>query len=173
MTVKKVVTGDLEENCYIISEESSCLVVDPGADYEKIKKELEGRKVLGVLITHYHFDHIGALDTLLKEYDIPVYDYRFSNQSIKELEPFHFLIIPNKGHTKDSVRFVFEQEQMMFVGDFVFASSIGRCDLEGGNYREMKESIEELLKEKNDYTLYPGHGETTTLDIEKRTNPYF
>ena len=65
MEIKKIVTGVLDENCYVLIKNNTCLIVDPGDDYAKIKAEIKDSKVLGVLITHSHFDHIGALANLL------------------------------------------------------------------------------------------------------------
>ncbi len=172
MKIKTIVVGELEENCYLLMENDSCLVVDPGEEYEKIRKEIGSLSVLGVLITHHHFDHVGALNALLKDYKIPKYDFSNEEKEYK-IGPFTFQIVLNPGHSKDSVRFVFEKERIMFVGDFVFQGTVGRCDLEGGNFNEMKESIRSLKKEKENYTLYPGHGPKTTLDQEKKYNMYF
>lgn len=173
MNIQVIPTGYLEENCYLLIHENFCLVVDPGDDYEKIRKFLKNYQVLGVLITHYHFDHVGALEPLIKEYPVPIYDIHSVEQSGYSLGPFHFQVIRNPGHSKDSVRFVFEKEKVMFVGDFVFYHSIGRMDLEGGDSKEMMDSLKKLKEETNSYILYPGHGEKTTLEEEKKYNPYF
>ena len=82
-------------------------------------------------------------------------------------------MIYNPGHSKDSISFFFEKEKVMFVGDFIFLESIGRCDLEGGSFIEMQKSIEKLKRYSIDITLYPGHGEKTTLEHEKRNNSFF
>ena len=76
MEIKKVVTGALDENCYIIIKDGECLIVDPGADFSKIKAEICDNKVLGVLITHSHFDHIGALRNFLTKRSIKIFKRR-------------------------------------------------------------------------------------------------
>lgn len=172
MEIKTIIVGALEENCYLLIKENTCLVVDPGDEYEKIKKEIGSLKVLGILITHHHFDHIGALKTLLEDYKVPQYDFS-SEKREYIIENFTFQIVSNPGHSKDSVRFVFKEEKVMFVGDFVFQGTVGRCDLEGGNFNEMKESIKCLKEEDSSYILYPGHGPKTTLEKEKKYNIYF
>lgn len=173
MEVKVVVVGELEENCYILVQDNQCLIVDPGDEYSKIKDAIQDFSVLGILLTHRHFDHIGALDELVRDYDVPVFEYSKVEEKEYTVGPFTFHIVFNPGHSKDSIRFVFGKEKKMFVGDFVFLNSIGRTDLEGGDYQEMKNSIEELLLEKENYVLYPGHGPKTTLEFEKIMNPYF
>lgn len=173
MDIQIITTGYLEENCYLLIHGSSCLVVDPGDDYEKIRDSLGTYQVLGVLITHHHFDHVGALEPLLEEYHVPVYDIHSAEKKEYSLGSFHFQIVKNPGHSKDSVRFVFKKEKVMFVGDFVFYHSIGRTDLPGGDSKEMMESLNKLKEEVASYTLYPGHGVKTTLEEEKKHNPYF
>lgn len=173
MEVKTVVTGYLEENCYLLIKDGCCLVVDPGDDYEKIKRELSNLKVLGVLITHGHFDHVGALSELLNDYSVPVYEFKKCEEKEYQVGPFIFSVIFNSGHSKDSISFYFKSENMMFVGDFIFEGSIGRCDLDGGSISEMKKSLEMIKKYPNEVTLYPGHGDFTSLKEEQMNNPYF
>ncbi len=170
MKIIKVVTGFLEENCYILIKGNNALVIDPGDDYELIKKEIGTNNVLAVLITHHHFDHIGALESLLKDYPVDIIDYKSKkNQSIKN---FSFKIIPTSGHTSDSVSFYFEQDKVIFTGDFLFRNSIGRTDLDSGNQIEMEKSISNIKKYDRDVKLYPGHGEETTLSHEIDYNIY-
>lgn len=162
MKIKQIVVGLLKENCYIVTKNNKSIIIDPGDETEKIEKEIEG-ELIGILITHHHFDHIGALNNLLSKYEIPVIDY--NNQSI--LKPFNYEIIKNPGHTKDSISFYFKEEKVMFCGDFVFKDTIGRTDLTTGNISEMKESIKNLLKLDKNIILYPGHYEKTSIKEEK------
>lgn len=173
MEIKRVITGALDENCYVLVNNGNCLVVDPGADYIKIREEIGDNKVLGVLITHSHFDHIGALRNFLTKRSIKI--FKRSNLEEKEytVGDFKFKCIHTPGHSKDSVTFYFEEDNAMFVGDFIFEGSIGRVDLPGGSKTEMDESLANFKKMDNDVNLYPGHGEATTLNKEKETNPYF
>ena len=71
MNIKKVIVGELDTNCYIIENDNECLIIDPGSDANKIKNNID-KKVVGILITHRHFDHIGALDKLVSFYDTTV-----------------------------------------------------------------------------------------------------
>lgn len=170
MKIEKVETGYLEENCYVISINENSLIIDPGDDFDKIKKLVGDKNVLTVLITHYHFDHIGALDNVKKYYNVDVVDYK-SNKNMN-VGPFNFEIIHTPGHSKDAVTYYFKEEKIMFVGDFIFKGSIGRCDLESGNTKEMIESLKLIKTYDKNIVLYPGHGKHTTLKEELENNPY-
>ena len=169
MHIKCIKTGYLEENCYIISMGNNCLIVDPGDDADKIINEIGEKTVLGVLITHYHFDHIGALDELKESYNVEVIDYKNRKNLIGN---FNFEIIDTKGHKEDAVSYYFKEEKLMFVGDFIFEGTIGRCDLPGGDFEKMKKSLSNLKNFDKDIILYPGHGNKTTIENELLNNPY-
>ena len=173
MKIERVVVGPLQENCYIVSINDKCLVIDPGDEFEKIKKVINDRKVVGILLTHNHFDHVGALNDVKNYYNSKVYD--FSNLEEKEhnIGTFTFEVIYNPGHTMDSISFYFKEESVMFVGDFIFLNSVGRCDLEGGNYFMMEESIDKIKHYSDNIIIYPGHGNDTTLGYEKMHNSFF
>lgn len=173
MQIEKVVVGRLEENCYILKKDHCCLIIDPGDEFEKIEKQIGNDKVEGVLLTHHHFDHVGALKQVLEKYHTNLYDFHTLQEKEYHLGSFTFEVVFNPGHTMDSISFYFQEEKVMFVGDFIFLESIGRCDLEGGSFIEMKKSIEKLKEYKENITLYPGHGEKTTLEYEKRNNSFF
>lgn len=172
MNVETVVVGPLEENCYLLKKGTQCLVVDPGDEMEKIEQALEGIEVLGILITHAHFDHIGALSNLLEKRKVPIYDFQ-SGEGTYYVGAFTFDLLATPGHKEDSVSFFFPQEQVMFVGDFVFYHDIGRCDLAGGNFNAMQESIRHLRTFPQEIVLFPGHGPKTTILEEEKNNPYF
>ncbi len=162
MLLKRIVVGPLEENCYILTKDNETIIIDPGDEFEKIDKEIEGR-LIGIIITHHHFDHIGALEELKNKYNVPIID--FNNQ--KKLEPFKYEILENPGHTRDSISIYFKEENIMFCGDFIFKGTIGRTDLPTGNMEEMKNSIKNLLTLNENIILYPGHYENTTIKNEK------
>lgn len=172
MEIKKVITGVLDENCYVLIKNNTAIIIDPGDDYLDIKEAIGENKVLAVLITHSHFDHIGALRNFLTKRSIKI----FKKSSLEEKEytigDFKFKCIYTPGHSKDSVSFFFEENNCMFVGDFVFKESIGRTDLPGGDNNDMKESLNKLLTFNESITLYPGHDDETTLKYEKEHNPY-
>ena len=172
MKIKKIITGSLQENCYILLIDNNCLVVDPGDDFDLIKKEIKDYNLLGILITHHHFDHVGALDDLLKYKKVPVYDFNLTDTEYN-IDKFNFKIIKTPGHTSDSVTFYFLNDNIMFVGDFVFKGTIGRTDLPTGNNIEMEESINKIKQYNKNIIIYPGHGESTTIENEIKYNYFF
>ena len=171
MNIKTVVVGELYENCYIIEKNNSCLIVDPGDEDDKIISEIE-YEVKGILVTHSHPDHIGALDKLKSKYNVPIYKYSNLNEENINIDEFNFDIIYTKGHTDDSITFYFKEDKVMFTGDFLFKSTIGRMDLPTGNMLEMKKSINKIINYDDDIKVYPGHGASTTLGLEKKYNDY-
>lgn len=172
MEIKTIITGVLDENCYVLINDKECLVIDPGDDYPKIKEVVGANKVLGVLITHSHFDHIGALRNFLTKRSIKIFKKSSLTENKYTIGNFNFECLYTPGHSKDSVSFYFKDEKAMFVGDFIFKESVGRSDLPGGDINELKESLEKIKKYDDDITLYPGHGEKTTLKYEKENNEF-
>ena len=115
MKVEKVVVSEYKTNCYIISIDDKCLVIDPGDEYERIKTKINGKTILGVIITHSHIDHIGAADKFEQ-----VYDYNNLEEGKNKIGPFEFEVIYTPGHRYDCITIYFEKEKMMFTGDFLF-----------------------------------------------------
>ena len=163
MIIKRVIVGLLKTNCYILENDNECLIIDPGSDFNKIQNNVN-KRVVGILLTHNHFDHIGALNELERYYNIKHMDYNNLKEGFNKMGCFNFMVRYNFGHTMDSVSYIFDDK--MFSGDFIFKGNIGRCDY-GGDFRVMKKSIKELLKSDINYKIYPGHGETTYLFNEK------
>lgn len=173
MKIEKIVTGVLEENCYILKNNNVCLIIDPGDDYPKIKEVIGDSKILGVLITHAHFDHIGALRNFLTKKGVKIFKKSNLEEKDYEIGPFQFQCIYTPGHSSDSITFYFKKENSMFVGDFIFKGSIGRCDLPTGEEGKMKESIAMIKNYPEQTFIYSGHGEDTTLEEEIKSNPFF
>ena len=172
--MKIVQNGALHENCYLLEIDNKYLVIDPGSEFKKIKSNIkDDSEVLAVLITHRHFDHIGALNQFTETYRCPIYDKVSTDEDTYKVGPFAFNVIYTPGHSPDSITFYFFREGLMFDGDFVFEGNIGRCDLEGGDMKEMLKSIEKIKKYPDETTFYPGHGEFTKLGHEKLKNYYF
>lgn len=161
MQINKVVVGSLYTNCYILSIDNKVLVIDPGDDIDKINKVISHKEVIGCIITHYHFDHIGCIDYFNK-----IYDIHNLKEGIHTIGPFTFEIIYTPGHKEDCICIYFHKEKIMFVGDFIFKDGIGRCDLNGGNINQMQDSLIKIRKYDPDITIYPGHGRPTTLRDE-------
>ena len=159
MNIKTIQVGPLETNCYILSIDNECIVVDPGDEFFKIKKAIGDKKVIGCLVTHFHQDHIEALEELVSYYDVEINKSKYGK--------FEYEIIETPGHTFDSKTFYFKKDNIMFTGDFIFYQSIGRTDL-GGNNKDMMTSLENFKKYDDSIIIYPGHGPSTILGEEKR-----
>ena len=170
MKIEKIEVGYLNTNCYIVSIDNQVLVIDPGDEYKKIEKLINNREVVGVIVTHYHHDHIGALKSFKSNL---IFDKHNLQEEINKIGPFTFEVIYTPGHREDAITIYFKENKVMFVGDFIFKGTIGRTDLETGSMVDMEKSITKIKKYDDDIILYPGHGETTTLGNEKRLNPYF
>ena len=171
MKIKIFPLGIFQANCYILNINEDYLIIDPGAEANKIKENIIG-KVCGILITHSHDDHIGALKEIHDEYDCHIYEYDnvFENK-IYNVGPFSFKVIYTLGHTLDSITFYFPKEKMMFTGDFLFKGTIGRTDFYNSDTELMLESLKKIIT-YNDIKIYTGHGDMTTLEQEKEENPY-
>lgn len=172
MKIERLILEPLDNNCYIISKNNEAIIIDPSSEEDIIEKYLKDNNLtlIAVFITHYHFDHVGALDYFIKKYNVKIYDYKSIGKA--KIAHFNVEILPTKGHSKDSVSFYFKDSNDLFVGDFVFENSIGRMDLEGGSEEEMAYSLRRLHEFPNNTKLYPGHGNTTTLEKELLYNPY-
>ena len=164
MNVKRIIVGDLAENCYILESNNKCIIIDPGDEANKIIDNIK-YDVVGILITHYHFDHTGALDELKQKYSIIENNY--------DIDGFDFEVIDTPGHTSDSKTYYFKEYSMMFVGDFIFKNGIGRMDLPTGNKEDMIKSINKIYSYPLDTIIYPGHGESSTLELEKENIDYY
>lgn len=120
--------------------------------------------VVGILLTHNHFDHTGALSYFEQKYHL---------KHNEKIEHFTYETISTPGHSNDSKTFYFKEEKIMFTGDFLFRGTIGRMDLPTGNVEDMKKSLEKIAHYPNDITIYPGHGPSTTLEKEKSNFQYY
>ena len=191
MNITILPLGMLETNCYLLSEGTHCLVIDPGAEPETVLDVLkkQGLTLEAILLTHGHFDHVGAVRTLAAETDCPVYlceedlslpaamtsgplyyTHRYGEGDQMTLGGMTLQVLQTPGHTPGSVCLRFGKH--LFTGDTLFAGSCGRTDFPGSSPAAMEKSLARLAKLEDDLLIYPGHGETTTLDEEKRYNPY-
>lgn len=191
MTITTVPLGLYQTNCYILAEGDRCLVIDPGEEAEKLLALLQRQNltVEAVLLTHGHFDHVGAVKTLAAETDCRVFLHEeeltlpaamtagklYYTDLYKEgdrltLAGMTFEVLHTPGHTPGSVCLRFDQH--LFSGDTLFAGSCGRTDFPGSSPAAMVRSLSRLSKLEDDLKVYPGHGEDTTIGEEKRYNPY-
>lgn len=191
-------------NTYIISDLNNVIIIDPANDIRSIKTLIKDKKVCAILLTHGHYDHFKTLLKVLKEYNVICYmhknaksklenvdlscarlfgcniPFNIDNNLVKyvgegtmiEIENFKIKSFYKPGHTDCSV--IYQIEDNLFTGDFLFEGSIGRCDLPTGNLVVMKKSLEEIKQfgKRSDVYIYPGHGDKTTLFNELKTNYY-
>jgi glyoxylase-like metal-dependent hydrolase (beta-lactamase superfamily II) len=206
LDVEMLTVGPVAENCFLLRREGSdrVLVVDPGEEAERIVAALEatGAKVEAILITHCHFDHIGAVSPVAAATGAPVYcpvietpilsdimafvpwegfgpfeDYE-ADETVEggetlELAGLEIDVIFTPGHSPGHVTYSVRGEDAIFSGDVLFQGSVGRVDLPGADGPTLIMSIRKLLDSLPDETtVYPGHMGTTTLGAERATNPF-
>lgn len=197
MLIKKMVLGSYQENAYIIINEETreAIVIDPGDEGKSLISYLKGLnvKLQYILLTHGHLDHVGAVDELREEFNIPVYineaDMKYIERRkmafgpmkradffLKEGDDLSFgthsiKIFETPGHSKGSLSYLIDG--VLYVGDVLFQGSIGRTDLPGGDFNELISSIKDkLMKLPGNTRVMPGHGPETTLSQEKSFNIY-
>lgn len=188
MKIEKIVCGAYAENAYCINGE---LLIDPGDDLPTLARLAGGIKA--ILLTHGHFDHMLAAEELQKRTGVPVYVHpldapMLSDASLSAYNPevsslpqpghiactaypeslFGFRVLHTPGHTPGSVCLYREEEKVLFSGDTLFRAGFGRTDLAGGSMHQLLSSLRTLLALPRDIKVYPGHGESTTIDEECR-----
>lgn len=196
MEIRTLTLGMYQTNTYCIVQDNKLIIIDPVSKADRIQSLIKENEILvGICLTHGHFDHIGAVDDLVDLYHCPVFihnddidmtqdpDKNYSQtKKIKlksKLTPYtdhmnvqsiEFEVYHTPGHTKGSVCLRFGTH--LFTGDTLFKGSIGRTDLFGGNAQEMKQSLRFIRSLNEDLTIYPGHEGITHLFDELKRNPY-
>ncbi len=204
--VECMIVGPVSTNCYfLINEElKEAFIVDPGDQAMKLQAHLDkcGVKPVAILLTHGHFDHMMAAESLRDAYQIPIYacakekqvlnsasmnlakgfvrmDYAMDadiyckDQDEFSIAGFRVQVLETPGHTPGGCCYYIASEGILFCGDTLFAESIGRTDFEGGSYAEICRSIRNQIFVLPDDTIcYCGHGDKTTVGHEKERNPY-
>jgi glyoxylase-like metal-dependent hydrolase (beta-lactamase superfamily II) len=197
MKIQTFNVGMLSTNCYVVNcpKTQEAIIIDPGFDApqeaEQICRYVDKNtlKVKFIVNTHGHSDHIRGDSTLKKKYSVPICIHAYDAHRLTGLgentQPANILledeallkfgkvtlkIMHTPGHTPGSISLV--GEKLVFTGDTLFAGGIGRTDLPGGSDRDMRLSLEKLLRLPEHYVVYPGHGATSIIGEEKRVNPF-
>jgi len=192
LKIHTLTLGMYQTNTYIIHEEASksCCVIDPGYSAGIILEKLEelGLTPDAILLTHGHFDHVGAVKDLAADTDCRVFlcadddqlppmftagklyfTDTYTEGSILNIAGLFIHVLHTPGHTPGSVCLMCDDA--LFSGDTLFAGSCGRTDI-GGSWTAIQKSLKRLSAMEADFRVFPGHGESTTLAAEKRYNPY-
>jgi glyoxylase-like metal-dependent hydrolase (beta-lactamase superfamily II) len=184
LLVNTYIVGDLNQDCYVI---------DPGYDEQSISKMIKKYHsgVKAILLTHGHYDHIGAVNELANMYKCKVYihpfdfvmaknprlNYSFGTgrnygievtvEDITNLNDENVEVIHTPGHSKGSICLYFKNDKVLFSGDTLFSDGVGRTDLYSSNINELNESLKKLMLLHDDVLVYPGHDEFTTIGSER------
>jgi hydroxyacylglutathione hydrolase len=199
--------GPVQENCFIVRQKDSdrAVMVDPGEEAERLLEAvdaLEIDKIDAILVTHTHFDHVGAVAPVARATGAPVYcpeleigvlanimdyvpwpgfgpfesyvaDHAVAGGETLELAGMTIDVVFTPGHSPGHVTYAIRDEDALFSGDVLFQGSVGRVDLPGGDWPTLLSSIESLLDTfAPETTVYPGHMGITTLGRERATNPF-
>ena len=206
MDVRMFTVGPVQENCYLFRRDGSdrALIVDPGDEADRLLHAIDelGVEVEGILLTHTHFDHVGAVAPVAEATGAEVwvpelekfvladimsyvpwpgfgpYESYDAEHTLKggeklELAGFEIDVLFTPGHSPGHVTFSIPDEEVIFSGDVLFQGSVGRVDLPGGDGPTLLESIRTLVESlPEDTTVHPGHMGLTTLGAERASNPF-
>lgn len=205
MDVRTFTVGPVAENCYVLRRNGGerGLVVDPGDEAERILGAIEqlGIEVEAILLTHTHFDHIGAVAPVARATGAPVYCPELEAQVLRdvmswtppgfgpfesydpdellsggerlELAGFEIDVLHTPGHSPGHLTYSIPDERALFSGDVLFQGSVGRVDLPGGDGPTLMRTLRELVEAFDDETtVHPGHMGLTTIGAERATNPF-
>ena len=206
LQLEMLVLGMAQTNCYLAMNRDTreLLIVDPAGEAVRIVRRIDEMEAVpaAILLTHGHFDHIGAVKELKERYHIPAYIHTADRELMQDeqlngslmligrgisasadrvltdgekvsLAGFDIQVIHTPGHTAGGACYYIEDEKTLFSGDTLFCCSVGRTDLPTGSMAKLRASIhEKLFVLPEDVKVYPGHDVTTSIGYEKRYNPY-
>jgi hydroxyacylglutathione hydrolase len=205
LDVRSFTVGPVQENCYIarLRDQPSALLIDPGEEPQRLLEAIEQLqvKIEAILITHCHFDHIGAVAPIAKATGAPVYCPQIEAPLLADImnwtppgfgpfeshQPEHTLtggerlklagldieVLFTPGHSPGHLTYAIDEHDALFSGDVLFQGSVGRVDLPGGDWPTLERSIGQLIERfPATSTVYPGHMGLTTLGRELQSNPF-
>jgi len=191
MEIKRFVVGPLFTNVYLLSDGDEAALIDPGGSSPELELALTKVRLKYILLTHGHFDHAdyaealrartGALILYHPEEKTtfwamgrtpPPLDKPLSDGDRLSIGGEELLVWHLPGHSPGSVAFLWEKKKTIFVGDVLFAGSVGRTDLPGGSWEELSRSLARILALGEGWRILPGHGPATELSHEKERNPF-
>ena len=196
MNIKTIPVGQLETNCYVVVNEETlaCVVIDPGDESNAIMDYIESNRLRceAIMLTHGHFDHVGAVNEILEQTGCALYinprdeGYEVGKSGMKFKMPeggkyyddgdiiveagLEFKVLATAGHTPGSVCLICGGA--LFTGDTLLRGSCGSADLPGGSMREEMRSLKKICELEGDYEVYPGHMDSSSLERERRFNHY-
>ncbi len=205
--VRMFTVGPVQENCFVVrrAEATSAVIIDPGEESDRLLEALRALNVEqleAILLTHTHFDHVGAVAPVARATGAPVYcpslerqvlanimdyvpwpgfgpfesyeaDHIVEGGETLELAGLTFEVIFTPGHSPGHVTYAVSGESALFSGDVLFQGSVGRVDLPGGDWPTLLGSIDSLVSRfPEETTVYPGHMGITTLGRERASNPF-
>ena len=204
MEVRTFIVGPVQENCHIARRDGSdqVIVIDPGEEAPRLIEAVQGLHVAAILLTHTHFDHVGAVAPLARatgakvwcpEIEVPVLadimrfvpwpgfgpyesyeaDHTVAGGERLELAGFAIDVLFTPGHSPGHVTYSIPAEHAIFSGDVLFEGSVGRTDLPGGDHATLMQTLATLVEALPDETVvHPGHMGSTTIGRERATNPF-
>lgn len=206
--IEKFEVGPFAENTYLLTKEGHSLLIDPGFSNDREFRAFhsalanQNSRLLAVLLTHAHIDHVLGLPAVLRKFDSDVYlshidlypwnniseqaamfglkadNLSFTPKELPEqkeyaLGPFTMDLLHTPGHAPDHISIYFKEDRFLIAGDTLFRGSVGRADLYKGDMEILTKSIrEKIYTLPDDTTVYPGHGPETTVGVEKKSNPF-
>jgi len=191
MEIRRFVVGPLFTNCYLVLDEGEAALIDPGGTSAALELALSQAKVRYILLTHGHFDHADYAEVFQAKTGAPILyhpeekatfwamgrtppplDRSLADGDRLPLGKEELLVWHLPGHSPGSVAFLWEKGKTIFVGDVLFAGSVGRTDLPGGSWEELSRSLSRLLSLGEGWRVFPGHGPATELSQERERNPF-
>lgn len=206
MEFEKLVVGIGETNTYILYDENTleAIIIDPGDEGKRLIQYIDKKfwKLQGIILTHYHYDHIGAVEELKEKYQCPIYAHKKEIQGLKDPGINHskssyqkpisidvdkalvhgdminigditLEVIHTPGHTPGGICLKVKEHPIIFTGDTIFSDDLGRTDLVGGSGEQLRKSITNKVSKWSDtVVIYPGHGEASSMEKVRRSSAF-